>query len=143
MSALEPNRIHTLPGKSPTSLMSWRRANEISVQVSYHLPSSSQIFTTLLPSLQQVYVYPAAPSTSSSSSASTSGSKEEEAWGSIYLKTVVQGVILSRYASRPSDGPLNNLVRTLTDILVLNIYLHQPTQLPIYRYTLLTLAKRT
>jgi hypothetical protein len=106
MSALEPNRIHTLPGKSPRSLNSWGRADEISVQVSYHLPSSSQIFTTLLPSLQQVYVYPAAPSTSTSSSASASasGSKDVEAWGSIYLKTVVQGVILSRYASRPSDG---------------------------------------
>jgi hypothetical protein len=61
---------------------------DIPVQVQYHLPASSETFTTILPTAQQVYVYPAAPD------ASDKG--DNESWGSIYLKTVVQGVIMSR-----------------------------------------------
>jgi hypothetical protein len=54
----------------------------VTVFVRYHLPSSSQSFSTLFDTSQQVYVH-----------ASASG---EEAWGSIYLKTVVQGVLMAR-----------------------------------------------
>lgn len=58
------------------------------VQVNYHIPSSSQSFTTILAPLQQVYVHPnAAPSKALG---------EDEAWGSIYLKTVIQGVLRAR-----------------------------------------------
>jgi hypothetical protein len=95
--SLEPNRIHTLPGKSHPSPTSTTSRAEPLVQVSYHLPSSSQIFSTLLPTPQQVYVYPAAPGPGPSTSSSSSNASES--WGSIYLKTVVQGVIMSRYAT--------------------------------------------
>ncbi|EIW70517.1 hypothetical protein TREMEDRAFT_61019 [Tremella mesenterica DSM 1558] len=58
---LAPNRIHSLP-----------------VQVNYHLPSSTQTFTTVFEAPQPVYVHPNAASTS-----------DDEVWGSIYLKTVI------------------------------------------------------
>lgn len=58
------------------------------VQVSYHLPSSAQTFTSLFPTPQQVYVH-AAPGQSDVD-------KDHEAWGAIYLKAVVQGIVMAR-----------------------------------------------
>ena len=55
------------------------------VLVRYHLPHSSQSFTTLFSSTQSVYVHP------------STGGEDEDGWGSIYLKTVVQGVLMARY----------------------------------------------
>jgi predicted metalloprotease with PDZ domain len=58
------------------------------VQVTYHIQASSQSFSTLFSTPQQVYVHPNA------------GSQEvdgqDEAWGAIYLKTVVQGILMAR-----------------------------------------------
>jgi len=51
------------------------------------LQSSTQTFSTLFATRQQVYVHPNA------------GSKvdgQDEAWGAIYLKTVVQGIMMAR-----------------------------------------------
>jgi len=83
---LAPNRIHSLPGKSISKFITptgdWTL---MAVLVRYHLPNSSQHFTTLFTAPQQVYVHPSA------------GGQGEEAWGSIYLKTVVQGVLMARY----------------------------------------------
>lgn len=62
-------------------------ADTLAVQIQYHLPYSSHSFTTILPSPQQVYVCPAAPSDKGG---------DAESWGSIYLKTVVQGVVMAR-----------------------------------------------
>ncbi|WVO18337.1 hypothetical protein L204_106052 [Cryptococcus depauperatus] len=59
-----PNRIHHLP-----------------VRVSYFVPSSNQTYSTLFPALQQVYVH------------SNRDAQTPEIWGSIYLKTVVKGVL--------------------------------------------------
>ncbi|KAK4688091.1 hypothetical protein P7C73_g2025, partial [Tremellales sp. Uapishka_1] len=80
LSPLEPNRIHNLP-----------------VQVNYHVPSSSQIFTTLFSAHQQVYVHPTA--------GTSKHAHEDEAWGSIYLKTVVEGLIWARQVASPRLNP--------------------------------------
>lgn len=53
----------------------------------YQIPASSNTFSTLFSSSQQVYVHPNAGHEDG----------EEEGWGSIYLKTVIQGVLMSRY----------------------------------------------
>lgn len=58
------------------------------MQVSYHLPSSAQTFTSLFSTPQQVYVH-AAPGRSDVGHG-------DEAWGAIYLKTVVQGIVMAR-----------------------------------------------
>jgi hypothetical protein len=56
------------------------------VIVNYQLPSSSSPFTTLFPAAQQVYVH---------ANASIKDG-EDETWGSIYLKTVAQGILMAR-----------------------------------------------
>lgn len=58
--------------------------------VSYHLQSSSQTFSTLFPTPQQVYVHPSA------GLASSADGEEDEAWGAIYLKAVAQGIVMAR-----------------------------------------------
>ncbi|WWC89115.1 uncharacterized protein L201_004033 [Kwoniella dendrophila CBS 6074] len=80
-SSLAPNKIHSLP-----------------VRVSYHLPSTSQIFSTLFQTPQQVYVHP----NTAAASTSKNGVLEEEAWGSIYLKTVIMGVLMASPELHPS-----------------------------------------
>ncbi|WWC61972.1 uncharacterized protein I303_104558 [Kwoniella dejecticola CBS 10117] len=77
-SALTPNKIHSLP-----------------VRVSYYLPSTSQTFTTIFSSPQQVYVHP-------NTAASSTKNGEDEAWGSIYLKTVVTGVLMASPELHPA-----------------------------------------
>ncbi|KAL1411621.1 hypothetical protein Q8F55_002585 [Vanrija albida] len=74
---LTPNRIHQLP-----------------VQVSYHLQSSSQTFLATFPGLYQVYVHP--------NVGSRVDGTEDEAWGAIYLKTVVQGVVMASPEIHPT-----------------------------------------
>ncbi|WWD17083.1 hypothetical protein CI109_101520 [Kwoniella shandongensis] len=75
---LAPNRIHSLP-----------------VRVSYYLPSTTaQSFSTIFSSPQQVYVHPNA--------AASKRDGEDEAWGSIYLKTVVVGVLMASPELHPS-----------------------------------------
>ncbi|ORX35692.1 hypothetical protein BD324DRAFT_631222 [Kockovaella imperatae] len=63
-----PHKIHSLP-----------------VIINYNIPSTSQTFSTLFPSLHQVYVH--------ANSAASSVQGSEDLCGSIYLKTVVQGVV--------------------------------------------------
>nr|XP_019011168.1 uncharacterized protein I206_04480 [Kwoniella pini CBS 10737]OCF49949.1 hypothetical protein I206_04480 [Kwoniella pini CBS 10737] len=77
-STLAPNKIHSLP-----------------VRVSYYLPSTSQTFKTLFSTPQQVYVHP-------NTAASSTKHGEEEAWGSIYLKTVVMGVLMASPELHPA-----------------------------------------
>ncbi|WRT66568.1 uncharacterized protein IL334_003527 [Kwoniella shivajii] len=78
-SSLTPNKIHSLP-----------------VRVSYYLPTTSQIFSTLFSIPQQVYVHPPAATGTSTKLG------EDEAWGSIYLKTVVTGVLMASPELHPS-----------------------------------------
>ncbi|KAI9639319.1 uncharacterized protein MKK02DRAFT_39617 [Dioszegia hungarica] len=73
------NKIHALP-----------------VLVNYHLPSSSSCFTALFPAPQQVYVHVKA--------ASKVKDGEDETWGSIPLKAVVQGVMLASPELHPFDS---------------------------------------
>ncbi|WVQ81769.1 hypothetical protein IAT38_003894 [Cryptococcus sp. DSM 104549] len=68
-----PNRIHSLP-----------------VRVSYYIPSSSQTYTTTFATPQQVYIHPNA------------ADSDSEIWGSIYLKTVLKGVLTSSPELHPS-----------------------------------------
>ncbi|WVQ67299.1 uncharacterized protein L199_005494 [Kwoniella botswanensis] len=77
-SSLAPNKIHSLP-----------------VRVSYYLPSTSQTFTTLFATPQQVYVHP-------NTAAASTQNGQEEAWGSIYLKTVVSGVLMASPELHPA-----------------------------------------
>ncbi|WVW84146.1 hypothetical protein I302_106175 [Kwoniella bestiolae CBS 10118] len=77
-SSLAPNKIHSLP-----------------VRVSYYLPSTSQTFTTLFSTPQQVYVHP-------NTAAASTQNGQEEAWGSIYLKTVVLGVLMASPELHPA-----------------------------------------
>lgn len=88
---LAGNKIHNLPGEWEASLTQFRLACELTsplVQVSYHLPSSAQTFTSLFSKPQQVYVH-AAPGRNDVG-------HDDEAWGAIYLKTVVQGIVMAR-----------------------------------------------
>ncbi|EKC99839.1 hypothetical protein A1Q2_05804 [Trichosporon asahii var. asahii CBS 8904] len=73
--SLAGNKIHNLP-------------------VSYHLPSSAQTFTSLFSTPQQVYVH-AAPGRSDVGHG-------DEAWGAIYLKTVVQGIVMASPELHPA-----------------------------------------
>ena len=103
------------------------------VQIQYHLPYSSHTFTTILPALQQVYIYPAAPSDKGGNS---------ESWGSIYLKTVVQGVVMARYVPNPRNCRMTSL--TLADAkLVVQRSFHSEVMYRIYHSTSLILAKRS
>ncbi|KAK8864609.1 hypothetical protein IAR55_001859 [Kwoniella newhampshirensis] len=82
---LAPNRIHSLP-----------------VRVSYYLPSTtSQSFSTLFSTPQQVYVHPNA--------AASKRDGEDEVWGSIYLKTVVLGVLMASPELHPSHPSTHDL----------------------------------
>ncbi|WVF71231.1 hypothetical protein IAT40_006031 [Kwoniella sp. CBS 6097] len=74
---LAPNRIHSLP-----------------VRVSYYLPSTYQTFSTIFSAPQQVYVHPNA--------AASRKDGEDESWGSIYLKTVVMGVLMASPELHPA-----------------------------------------
>ncbi|WVR06865.1 hypothetical protein IAU60_003901 [Kwoniella sp. DSM 27419] len=76
---LTPSKIHHLP-----------------VRVTYFLPSTSQTFSTLFNAAQQVYVHPNA--------AAPRSDGEEEAWGSIYLKTVVTGLLMASPELHPHFG---------------------------------------
>jgi hypothetical protein len=70
VAPLETGRIHALP-----------------VQVTYHLSSSSQSFSTLFAEPQDVYLHPPA---------GKGRDREDEVWGAIYLKAVVQGIVMAR-----------------------------------------------
>ncbi|OCF38530.1 hypothetical protein I317_07686 [Kwoniella heveanensis CBS 569] len=76
---LAPNRIHSLP-----------------VRVSYYLPSTLQTFSTIFSTPQQVYVHPNA--------AASNKVGEDESWGSIYLKTVVMGVLMASPELHPAHA---------------------------------------
>jgi hypothetical protein len=93
MASPAPNKIHSLPGTwfyiviprlgLGLGLGLDADAPAFLVLVRYHLPTASQTFSAVFSSPQQVYVHPSAGG-------------EDEACGSIYLKTVVQGVLMAR-----------------------------------------------
>ncbi|BEI90767.1 uncharacterized protein CcaverHIS019_0308370 [Cutaneotrichosporon cavernicola] len=86
---LETGRIHSLP-----------------VQVTYHLSSSSQCFSTLFPEPQDVYLHP---------TVSKSRDGEDEVWGAIYLKAVVQGIVMSSPELHPAHPYTPDLSLYLLD----------------------------
>ncbi|ORY26181.1 hypothetical protein BCR39DRAFT_542223 [Naematelia encephala] len=82
-SPLAPNRIHNLP-----------------VRVVYQVPGSSQAFTTFFSSLQQVYVHP---------NAAAYKEAEDDVWGSIYLKTIMQGILMASPELHPNHSSVPDL----------------------------------
>ncbi|GMK53612.1 hypothetical protein CspeluHIS016_0101980 [Cutaneotrichosporon spelunceum] len=89
VAPLETGRIHSLP-----------------VQVTYHLSSSSQCFSTLFPEPQDVYLHP---------TAGKSRDGEDEVWGAIYLKAVVQGIVMSSPELHPAHPYTPDLSLYLLD----------------------------
>jgi hypothetical protein len=73
--------VHTLSYHPPDPMSTLMTPPPVLVR--YHLPTASQTFSAVFSSPQQVYVHPSAGG-------------EDEACGSIYLKTVVQGVLMAR-----------------------------------------------
>ncbi|KAL7421971.1 hypothetical protein Q5752_003743 [Cryptotrichosporon argae] len=91
LEPLAPNRIHSLP-----------------VRVSYLVPPSSQTFSTTFDAPQQVYVHP--------NPSARSG--RDEAWGAIYLKTIVQGILGASPELHPSHASTPDF----------SLYVHDPRE---------------
>ncbi|CAK9780744.1 hypothetical protein CC85DRAFT_144129 [Cutaneotrichosporon oleaginosum] len=89
VAQLETGRIHSLP-----------------VQVTYHLSSSSQSFSTLFSEPQDVYLHP---------TAGKSKDGDDEVWGAIYLKAVVQGIVMASPELHPAHPGTPDLSLYLLD----------------------------